>query len=646
MAARKKPDKPQPNPYQKRWYELEGAALANEVQNIAEGLWTAQSHRRARYVRNLELFEGVKLGTYGAEGYYRCDFNNRGEEDPSNLIRSACQSAAAEFFAKQKPKPQFLTSGANWSVRRKAKKLDKICEGIMSQRQGRWIDTWAFLFDAGMELCIQGTACIYVIANEEEQRIEEELVPCCELYADPAEGRDPQNLWRVWGMDEGRALAMFCEVKGDEEGNRRRRIAIHGAQAHDRTEKAGVFGKPRATRMVRAYSAWRLPLAKDKPGKAVIVIGGEVMAEEDWTAPAFPFVFGHWEPHRDGIWGFGIADEGARQAEQVGELDNRLYARAIINGGRRIFYQEGTVAKELLELNGPETAIPVERTATLMPTETQLPPFTDAEFQFRQAKVQGFWDSIGLSQVSAAARREQGVESAVAMRTLNDTKSGRQLPKAQTYERMPVDLGHQYIWRMRELEKRNPGFKVTWPGKTLLRELKFSDADPGDEKFLITCTPASALPSDLAGRLATAGELFAQQLISPQTYKQLLALPDLEQELDADGAEYEYIDELIDRYLDAEEGSWTAGDYESPDGMILDKNRALMRFSAAYFRARREKAPQFNVGLLRRYIQELDAQIKEAQALAAAAAQPGQAMPPQGVAGIAGVPAAPQQVAA
>ena len=120
-----------------------------------------------------------------------------------------------------------------------------------------------------------------------------------------------------------------------------------------------------------------------------------------------------------------------------------------------------------------------------------------------------------------------------------------------------------------------------------------------------------------------AGELYSQKLINPQTYKTLLGWPDLEQELRNETAEYEYVEMLIDKYLDAEEGDdWDAGEYESPDGAILDKPRALMRFSSAYFQAKRDKAPPFNVDLLKRYIQELDALIQAAAQAQAALAQP------------------------
>src|SRR5688572_32070749 len=57
-------------------------------------------------------------------------------------------------------------------------------------------------------------------------------------------------------------------------------------------------------------------------------------------------------------------------------------------------------------------------------------PFSPVEMQMLEYAVANFWDSIGISQVSAAARREKGIESGVAMMTLNDTKAGRQLVKA------------------------------------------------------------------------------------------------------------------------------------------------------------------------------------------------------------------------
>jgi hypothetical protein len=610
-----------------RWHELSGKSLAAEVTDIANDLYAKQSARRSRYLRNQQLYERAALSSYGAAGYYTSDYTGTVDGDPLGLIRSAVQTGHAEIYAKQKPKPQFQTSGAEWKIRRKAQKLDKICEGILAQREGRWIDGWALMQDAGIEAMVQGVACIYVYADQDNERVAHELVPCCELYVDPVEGREPQNMFRVSGIDADSAVALF--------GEEHRRV-IESAEEFEQAQGLGL-GQSRSVRRVKMVCAWRLPVSKEKPGKWAIAIGGALMDEGEWTAPDFPFVRIYWEPHRSGIWGAGVVDDGARLAEQAGELDQRLLKRAHIASGKKVFYRDGSVPPEAFERNDPEVAIPVQ-SGQEFPQETLTPPFTDAEFQYAKSKISQFWDTIGISQVGAAARREPGVESAVAMRTLNDVKSGRQLPKGQRFESAFVDLAHQYVWRLKELAENDPKFVVRWPGKQTLQEVKWADADIRDEPYAITVAPASSLPSDPAGRLSMAGELFSQRLITPQTYKQLLGWPDLEQELRNETAEYEYIEMLIDEYLDAEEGDWDAGEYESPDGTILDKPRALMRFSAAYFQAKRDKAPPFNTELLKRYIMELDALIQAAAAAAAALQQgqvpappPGGPMPPQGV---------------
>lgn len=615
-----------------RWSELKGTDCARAAEDIADSLRRDQAARKSRYLRNLRLFECLEVGTADAAGYYRANLRDS-EDDRLGLLRSAIQTCAAEVFAKQKPKPQFQTSGADWRTRRKAKKLDKICEGILHQRQGRWLDMWDLVFDAGIECLVQGSSAIHVFADLARKKIQHELVPVSELFVDPSEGRDPVNLFRVSPIDQDKAEALWCSEPRDKAGNERRRAAIIRAGELDDAIRSDAT--PRATKRIKMVTAWRLPKSKDEPGKVVVVIGGEIMAEDDWTAPVFPFVFLHWEPHRLGFWASGVIDEGARLAEDAGDLDWRLLNRARINGGRRLYVkQDSVVNREALEENEPETV--VEYSGDTPPVAETLPPFTEAEFQYAKQRVQSFWDAIGVSQVSAAARREPGVESAVAMRTLNDTKAGRQLPRGKMYEKVFVDLALQHIYRLRELAAEDPDFAVSWPGKTVLKEVKWKEADPGDDsKFSVTVAPASALPNDPAGRLSMAGELYASQLIDAQTYKQLLGWPDLDQELESESAEFEYIEELIDRYLDADENEWTAGDYESPEGAIMDKQRALIRFSSAMFTAKREKAPEFNVGILRRYIGELNKQISTAataqQSMQPAAPPPGtQAAPPAG----------------
>src|SRR5678815_2362748 len=115
--------------------------------------------------------------------------------------------------------------------------------------------------------------------------------------------------------------------------------------------------RPRATKVIEIVYGWRLPVSDDEPGKWCAVINGTVVDSGEWTAPTFPFVFLVWEPHRDGIWAAGIADEGSALAEECSELDKRLLYREIVASGKRIYYQQDSVKPDDLALNDASVAV-------------------------------------------------------------------------------------------------------------------------------------------------------------------------------------------------------------------------------------------------------------------------------------------------
>lgn len=584
------------------WHKLDAKEMGGAVQRIIEHLKTSQSGRRVRYQRNQELYERRSLGGASAHGYYSSDEGSGFERDRLGLVRSACATAVSNIYAPQKPKPQFQTTGATWAIRRRAYKLDRICEGIINQRQGRWINVWAFMADAGAETSVQGVACIKVTSDLANKRIDHKLIPSPDIWFDPNEGRTPRNLFHREPISEELALELWPES----------RAAIVNAQPYQ--WHTGASGqKPRDGKTIELQYAYRLPDSSEQPGKWCAAIGGETVDSGDWDAPAFPFVLLGWEPHREGPWYSGIADEGYDQAEFCSELYQRLKYREIIASGQIIQYRKESIKPDDLALNDARTIIAYESEPASV---TNPMPFHPAELDFLRFSIQNFWDSIGISQVSAAARREQGVQSGVAMMTLNDTKAGRQLAKAQRYEQAFVDLAHQYVWRLRELSAEHKDFIIKWTGKHLVMSIKWNDADVEDEEFSVNVAPASALPHDPAGRQQMVSELYQQGLISQDTTKTLMGWPDLEGELSAENSEHEYIDFLIDKYLDADEKTWAAVDYQAPEGFILNKPHAIMRFASAWFRGRidqqslppeEQAKAEFNLNLLVRWIREMDA---------------------------------------
>jgi len=579
------------------WSQQKPDEMGSAVSRLIEAFKREQSGRRIRYKRNLELYEQRKANDQSAFQETTSDF----AQDRLGLIRSAVGTAVSSIYAPQKPKPQFQTSGASWAIRRRAAKLDKICEGIINQRQGRWINVWALMTDAGAEAAVQGCACIKVYSDLANKCVAHKLIPSVDIWFDPTEGRTPRNMYHREPISESDALTLWPKMAK----------AIKGAQPY---EWYGMqVTKPRDTKTIELQFAYKLPDSADKPGKWCAVISGEVVDHGEWDAPAFPIVMLGWEPHRDSPWYAGIADEGAGQAQFCSELYLRLRYRTIIASGQKVYYQKDTVNKDDLALNDARVAIAYE--GGQPPIESVSVPFSPVEMEFLQYSVQNFWDAIGISQVSAAARREQGVSSGIAMMTLNDTKAGRQLVKAQRYEQAYVDLAHQYVWRLRELAKDDKDLMIQWPGKKLLMSVKWADADVDDDEFSVSVAPASALPHDPAGRQQMVSELYQQGMISQETAKTLIGWPDLDNELNLETSAQEYVDALIECYLDADPENWSSASYQAPDGDLPNKQGSLLRFVCARYKARTEMfaltpeecaKAQFSLNLLGRWIQEMD----------------------------------------
>lgn len=587
------------------WFQLEGDELGACINEMVTGFRRNQAGRRAQYVRNLELYERQVMGGYTAHSYgITADHSRIFDDDRLGLVRSACETAVANIYAPQKPKPQFQTLGATWATRRKAYKLDRICEGILNQRQEEFINVWALMTDAGADAVLQGVCPVRVDADKKRKRIMHTICPIVDIFTDPAEGRRPRSFFQRSPIDVPQAERTWPKMAS----------SFRDAPDYDWYGTA-IASRPRASKVIELQYAWRVADGPDEPGFWALCCNGKVLESGEWLSPVPPFVFLFWERHRCGPWGSGIGVTAGEQARECSELDKRLYHRELIASKKRTYYHRDSLKPDDLALNEAETMVAIEPGA-VFPQDSLTVAFSPLELQYRDAKIRDFWDAIGISQVSAAARREQGIDSGIALQTLNDTKSGRQLVKAQRYEQAFVDLAYQYVWRLRELAAEDPDFSVQWTGKALVRQIKWADADTEDDMFSVSVAPASALPHDPAGRQQMVDSLFRSGLISQETAKSLIGWPDLESELNVENSEYEYIDMLIEKYLDADEETWSAADYQAPEGFIANKFGALRRFAAAWFRARIDQQflpddeklkAEFSISLIQRYIQEMDA---------------------------------------
>ena len=158
----------------KRWYELDEIELGQEVERIVAGLDSLYSSRDAAETHFTAIYEGRTLSGTDA-GAYLGAYQRKMVDDAElviNLPRSMCDTVHAEIAGRQKPKPQFETSGADYRQRRRAKKLDKFCESQIRLPQGSYSSAHELLEDCWLDAEICGTGFAKVFADGDSIAIE------------------------------------------------------------------------------------------------------------------------------------------------------------------------------------------------------------------------------------------------------------------------------------------------------------------------------------------------------------------------------------------------------------------------------------------------------------------------------------------
>jgi len=552
----------------------------------ARALFAGQVTRERRAYENLCAYEGDRGSARWISDYLTLpDFDElpSGEEIALNDARNVCHSLQAKIAGRQRPKPQFLTTGADWSLRQRARRMDRFVEAQMHQPQGEYANAWELMCDVFLDAEVFGTGCIKGYADADAGRCRIERVLCVDLAVDAREARTGavRSLFQRQRVDKDLLVARFPESAHS--------ITLAGSPLFDSqfAEKTDENHGINLSDMVDVIEAWHLPGPTGMGGRHVIAISGTVLVDEPWHRSSFPFAFIRWQRERTGFWSKGIIDE-VRAVQDTVNKHLRSMDRAIDNGSHfRVYYREGSIDPKDLDDTYEGTMVPVAVGAEMPQTVAAnpvSPQQVDLTFRLRQL----IFEQTGASQASATSRKESGVTAGVALRTLNDMETERFSVVARRYEQLAVDIARLMVASTRELAEEDPDFAVRWPGGAYLREYKWSKCNLEEDMYKLTVFPVSSLPSSPAGRLATVQEMIGAQLISPDAARELLAWPDIERHEQRENAEREWLDRVTERFLE-----WEPGEdfpYESPESFI-NIAAAMKRMAGEYMLARIDDAP-------------------------------------------------------
>ena len=593
-----------------RWWLASRKNLYQELFSYVSKLDSRQQYRVSDNLMFARLYGNYDHVGLDAFNYSRAESAyNVTNRVTLNTVQSMVDTVVSKV-TKNKPKATFLTSGGDFSLQSRAKKLTKFVEGIFS-----FTDFYQLAASGFKDSCIFGTGCLKIFVENGE--IKAERVFIGEIKIDDIEsyyGKPRQMHQEKW-ISKDVVKAMFPGY--DQE--------IDAASYPDEKTFQNVQGS-RLKDMVRVIESWHLrsgPEAKD--GKRTICISTATLLDEEYHKDYFPFVFFRWNTRPVGFFGQGLAE----QLQGI-QLEMNKILRTI-----QVSMHLVSVPKLLIEASSKIVSAHLNnriggviKYAGTPPQYAPLGGIPGELFSHLDRLFSRAYEIAGVSQLAAQSQKPAGLDSGKALREFNDLETERFMAVAKRYEKCFMDAAEIMIDTARDLYEVKGDYKVKAQDGKFIDTISWKDVNMDADKYLMQIFPTSALSSTPAARLADIQDLLAAGFIDKEDALKLLDFPDLEASMNLLNADANNLERLIETMMDE-------GKYFPPEPYQNLEN-AVRKVQQAYLLYRMQGAPEDRLELLRQFMEDCQNLIEKA-------AQPeGPPMPMSGGPGPeAGMPAPP-----
>ena len=574
------------------WWKDSKDQIHESVFQYIQFLDRNQDYRTQENLKNMRLYGNFDMMGTRAYSYMRTESSYSIQNRVTyNVVQSMVDTVVSKI-TKNKPKPTFLTSGGDFSLQRRAKKLTKFSEG-----QFQNTDFYSKASIAFLDSCIFGTGCLKIFKQNNEIKVERVFIE--EIVVDDSESLygDPRQMHQTKFIHKDVLKDMFPKYAA----------AIEAATADARDPNRTDLSNMMNTDMVRVIESWHLPSGKDaKDGKHAITIHDATLFEEDYKKDYFPFVFFRWGLRPLGFFGQGIADQLTGLQMEINKILRTIQVSMHLVSIPKIYVEAGSKIVSAHLNNKIGGVIKYQGAPPTPGPLANVPPELFAHLQNLYARA---FEIIGVSQLSAQSSKPSGLDSGKALREFNDIETERFMSVGLRYEKAFMEAAKQMIDLAKEIDEETDGFKVKVQGKKFLETISWSEVDLPDEKYSMAVFPTSSLSSTPSGRFKDVQELLQAGFIGKEEGLKLLDFPDLESFYNMANAGVEDIDRQIELMIDK-------GEYQTPEP-YQNLNLGIVKMQQAYLMFKSQKAPEDRLELFRRWIEDANALMQRATDAAA-----------------------------
>ncbi len=590
----KPPAEKSPTP-QRWWKATEGADRAAAMLAAALVVKDQQSERSQLNLMHARLYGNNDLAGFGKD-YSLSLVTNSASRVAINVIESSTDTLSSKI-AKSKPAPSFQTSGASWTMQRKARQLSKFMRAVFYETKVYSTSVLQFLM-----ACVFGTGALKVFLNS-EGRLEIENAFIDELYVENTDAMygKPRQLWQRRNISKDVLLDEFPKYAEE----------INAAKSPE-----DASGESMLSDEVEVWEAWHLksgPKATD--GCHTIAIEGCELFAEEWKLDMFPFAFLKFKPRVMGFWGKGVSEILTGQQVSINRTLRSIEEQLRRKGRGRIFVQQGSKVLPSHLTNGIADIVsflghpPIVDNANAVAAE---------DYMWLQTQIKQAFQEVGVSQLSAAMQKPSGLDAQVAIREFTDIESERFSLLSQAWDQNFLNIAEICIALVSE--SGGKGYKARLPNKKYIVEIDWAEIDLKRDDFMMQMFPVSSLPHHPGERYQKVMEMKADGMVDLAEARRLLDFPDLEASANLGNAVLDDALAVVGYILDDETPRLELPEsYQNMDVLISVAN-------ASYLYAKHHGAEEERLDMMRQLIDAALA-MKEA-AIVAASAPPEGAVPP------------------
>jgi hypothetical protein len=606
------------------WSKLQPDQAAAEIARRVDGFERGTTWRHEMAARGLNAYQG--RGTRGLFDHLNPGDRPRaskrsktnggwGNKHRWNLARAISETFAEKLTGLDEPKTQMVATDAEWEIRRQGVWADRFIEGNMHEGQGVFLDGW--------DLCRHGFLLSAVSTGTVAARVEEDYVSkrvnlmlrsTLNTFIDPgdvANGRPLTYVDVTWENPE----YLVEDVRFKKHKDHILRSAVVPPHIKD-YDGSPCFDTP----MVKVVSAWRMPFGSFT-GREARFIGGKSVLWEKWEHPTPPLAFfGMTRCLGDSFWNENFIEI------MMGALDQVDDVAVTAENTMRLTSQ--TIA--LIDAaNCDPAAIKNAKDVNVIPYDSRkggsAPQIIKAGllhadyFSWLDRNVEMAMRLNGMSDMHVMSQSPAGTDSGRAKRLEASLLPERHAKKQRNWRHwVAVDIAKLWCRAAQRIGKVEPKWQVTWPGQDFDAKVGVGVLDIDLTQYTMRPYAVSEQKNTPADRAQAAQEMFDRGEITNEQLSIILnGAYDVPREGKGFSTQRRYVAKVCDEILHAEESEiadeneWLSERYIPPPPWLKDHKAAREQAAEIYTQALIDGVPQNRRNLLRRFIEDLDAQIQK-----------------------------------